>query len=360
MKKISRKRAITAVVAFSGTIIGLLGYRSFESSQLAQSEAYPETVPFNEIIETVECKAAEERGQDANDTMNLAVGGCIAFGSSPKVVTEFDQKLLETGMADLDQSMLEASRRQIWGREDAMTDGWPAYEEVKMKYKEQAQQMISGKANDELVEIIKALREKFWSRGGTLSSAGYSDGYLARAIIEEAYERYPDDLAIGDELVETILAVCPIIRRQQESGEFRWSNEIEKVKNVRQRQFRQMMAEVEAGRRPQISDMVCVMDVMYLAQFDNKQLALQAVQWAQDNSTHGGWENYRYILSRAKEVIEDDGRIVFNIYQADFKYVEQEFKFGRRLPSFKGPESRNARLWGLMDGVITYRESSKS
>jgi hypothetical protein len=172
------------------------------------------------------------------------------------------------------------------------------------------------------------LREKYWDVGGDFSATSYRYGYMARALLEIAHAQEPTNLTIGDEWAEAIMAT-----QTRDSGPGFW----DALTGLRAAQFQQVRAEVEKGRRPVWEDFARVDDLVHL--YAEPADRAPVIDWLADHAQAGGWTGYLSLLDwmRANAV---KGRLGYMIYLAAGSKYPEEFRYGSRLPSFKGPQSR--------------------
>jgi hypothetical protein len=71
-------------------------------------------------------------------------------------------------------------------------------------------------------------------------------------------------------------------------------------------------------------------------------VALVASQWLLDHAEAGGWTAYLKPLEDMHEHFGQGVRSGFNIYAHTNTNYPEEFRYSRRLSSFKGPASRGA------------------
>lgn len=238
--------------------------------------------------------------------------------------------------------------KEIWNAQDEIMSTWPAYSEVlEQLYEELVAKLgIDTLSDEQLVSTAVALREKFWQAGGCLSKTSYPYGYAARIFLEDAHERNPESMAITDELVETIQSI-----------ELAWtyeSNSGEKIRNIPLRdtlieflslQFEQIKRELEQGRMPTWDDFVRVNDLAILhgiSDVVDSQSAKEAADWLIREADRGGWTAYMKPLRKMQHLFNEGERFNYNILRRTKSEFPEEFRYGRRLPSFKGPKKLNA------------------
>ena len=102
------------------------------------------------------------------------------------------------------------SHGQIWEFQDTVMATWPPFEQVQAELRQELQEKlgIEQLSVDELVVTGIALRERFWELAGCFSETSYPYAYAARIVTEMAHEKAPDNLAVTDQLVESITHLC--------------------------------------------------------------------------------------------------------------------------------------------------------
>jgi hypothetical protein len=222
---------------------------------------------------------------------------------------------------------------QIHAAQDEVMSAWPKYGDLRDSLRQELDQKLNLKSRsaEELVEIGVLLREKYWDAGGDLSPTSYRYGYMARVLLELAHAREPNDLAIGDELAETIMSI------QTMGREDFWPV----LRDLRAAQFRQTCAEVESGRQPVWEDFARGCDMTYL--FSDRrgpEEGVPVVDWLISHAQAGGWVAYLDLLEQMRSQLAKKSGLGYNIH-APGEFPE-EFRYGNRLPSFRGPAKRAA------------------
>ncbi len=271
-----------------------------------------------------------------------------------------DEELFELDLPDIDEDELEraiaaAEADKIWKSQDAAMHGWPGYAQVREElHKELLEKMDMKELSDEeLTKIALGFRENFWKLGGCFSKTSYRQAYKARVLLEFAYERSDWDLGIGDELVETILATDMVIKFDEEkNGNVANREVLEPLLHIRAKQFEQIEKEVKAGRVPTIEDFLRGCDLAFIQQRYDKAATREVLEWLQEKTIDGGWDRYDYLLTKLEEIFNSGERFGFNVYDVPMENFPDEFRYGRRLPSFHGPDSRGAFLWGMVHGIV--------
>ena len=113
--------------------------------------------------------------------------------------------------------------------------------------------------------------------------------------------------------------------------------------------------QVQQGREPELSDFARVFDYSVLQGRYDTQSAKEAIVWLRKQATRGGWSGYDEMLAEAQESLEKGEDYICNIYIGMNAEYPQEYRYRRRLPSFRGPnlEKRNLVLWGRDDGGVS-------
>lgn len=225
--------------------------------------------------------------------------------------------------------------REIWQAQEQVMRGWPAFDDVQAPLLSELDRMLglNNRSLDELVQIGMLLREKFWELGGCLSPVSYRYGYMARILLQCAYNRKPNNLAVGDQLAEAIMAIETSTYPEDSFAE---------LLDIRRAQFDQIRAEVEAGRRPEWDDFARVCDLIDLLAGDrNFEEMLDAVDWTIQNAKYGGgWEGHLTTMNLIRTAAIEGRSIGFNIYAPVHPGYPEASRFSNRPPSFKGPRTR--------------------
>jgi hypothetical protein len=223
---------------------------------------------------------------------------------------------------------------EIHEARDQVMCNWPSYADLRESLQHELDEKLNLRARsmEELVRIGALLREKFWDAGGCFSPASYRYGYMARVLLELAHARQPHDLTVGDELAEAIMAVGIIRSTEGFSKE---------LLEIRAAQFRQICEEVEAGRKPVWDDFARGCDLAYLSGGGrDPNEAVTVVDWLIQNAQDGGWEACLDTLKWMQPLLAQGQGVGFNIYCPIKPGYPEEFRYGGRPPSFKGPYRR--------------------
>jgi hypothetical protein len=223
--------------------------------------------------------------------------------------------------------------KEIIAAMEQMIRSWPSYEDLHQSLKDELDRKldIGSMSVEEMVALGVLLREKFWDAGGTYSAVSYRYGYMSRVLLELAYAQRPDDLVVGDELAEAIMAVGTIKATEGFA---------ETLLELRSAQFRQIRQEVEAGRKPNWDDFARGCDVAYLAAAIRPEESVSTVDWLIQFASEGRWMPCMETLEWMRPLVEEGRTPGINIYYRIKPGFPEEISYARRAPSFKGPRSR--------------------
>jgi len=232
---------------------------------------------------------------------------------------------------------------QIRVAHDACVAKWPRYEQIQAQLRRELQVKLDIDAMDVngLVTTGIALRNLFWELGGCLSEKAYPYIYAARLLDEIAHEKAPDDPAIIDQLVESIVAYEVF---------YYWSDpaHAEPPRNplytglladLRNEQFALLKAKVRQGYVLAWKDFVRCCDLMTLSRWrkDNA-TALEVTRLLLDHAPRVGWT---YELDRLKgceeSLMAGEGCREPRTFMGAIGDVHLA-QYGRRLRSFQGPQ----------------------
>ncbi len=237
-----------------------------------------------------------------------------------------------------------AGMNEIWRAQDEIVSTWPGYSDlVEPLYEELVLKLnIDGLTDEQLLVTAVALREKFWEAGGCLSKTSYPYGYAARLLLESAHIGNPEDMTVTDELVETIQSVELAWKYEADSDEkIRYIALRDTLMELRMAQFEQIKRELGEGRAPTWEDFVRVNDLAILfgtaRDFESAQ---DAVGWLIREAERGEWSAYMEPLEMMQTNFSEGRGFNYNISVARKVDFPEEFRYGRRLPSFKGPKKR--------------------
>jgi hypothetical protein len=284
----------------------------------------------------------------------------MEFPSEPKpekisITNEDSQEINLPDLEDLNLLGLEVDEpevivplvgmKEIWRAQDEIVSTWPDYSDLtESLYEELVLKLnIDGLTDEQLLATAVALREKFWEAGGCLSKISYPYGYAARLILESAHVGNPEDMTVTDELVETIQSVELAWKYAADSDEkIKYTELRDKLIELRMAQFEQIKKELEEGRAPTWEDFVRVNDLAILLgtaarEFESAQ---DVTGWLIQEAERGGWSAYMKPLENMRTNFIEGKGYNYNISVARKVDFPEEFRYGRRLPSFKGPKKR--------------------
>ena len=283
----------------------------------------------------------------------------MEFPSEPKpekisVTDEENQEINLPDLGDLNLLGLEVDEpevivplvgmKEIWRAQDEIVSTWPDYSDLTVPLHEELvlKLNIDGLTDEQLLVTAVALREKFWEAGGCLSKTSYPYGYAARLILESVHIGNPEDMTITDELVETIQSVELACKYEADPDEkIRYIELRDKLIELRMAQFEQIKRELEEGREPIWEDFVRANDLaILLGRAQDLESAQDVAGWLIQEAERGGWLAYIEPLENMRTNYGEGKGFNYNISVARKVDFPEEFRYGRRLPSFKGPKKR--------------------
>ncbi|MBN1505531.1 MAG: hypothetical protein JW955_01725 [Sedimentisphaerales bacterium] len=237
------------------------------------------------------------------------------------------------------------SHGEVWELQDAFMATWPTFEDVKDPLRQELQMKlgIDRLGVDELVATGIALRERFWELVACFSETSYPYAYAARIVTEIAHEKAPDDLAVMDQLVESITTYA-VTRTWHEDANQVVRNPIYAglLTDLRLAQFEQIKRQVARGHIPAWKDFVRVHDLVMLLSANRKDYhnAALVTQWLIDQAPTAGWTYYLPSLKEMEQAYSrgDDCKTGLFLYGPDA--FPAEYQYARRLFSFQGPRRR--------------------
>ncbi len=306
------------------------------------SQLDPETDSAIETISSAQTKkSSPQKILSAKERKDSLAADDTSYLDLPEAISD-----TEIGML-----LSKAESTQIWKAQDKVTKTWPTYSDVQEKLREELAEKLDleNTTAEELVRIALEYRETFWKAGGCLSRSSYPYAYKARLLLELAHNRNPENMNITDELVETIQSAFPFplpgggIERIQ-----RHVTNRETLFALRSEQFTQIKREIEQGREPTWQDFIRACDQGLLLGKNDLEKAKEVVEWQLQQVNRGYWTGYGKRLTNLRNYLSQGKATGFNIYIATKSRFPEEFRFGRRLPSFRGPtpETRGIVLWG--------------
>ncbi|HUT28216.1 MAG TPA: hypothetical protein VMX13_00380 [Sedimentisphaerales bacterium] len=252
-----------------------------------------------------------------------------------------------------------AGMEEIWKAQDEIMGTWPPYLQVREQlYGELRTKLnIDDLSLEELVATAVALREKFWKAGGCLSKTSYPYGYASRVLLESARQEQPEDMTVTDELAETIQSIEVLMTFEQlRARKTRNISFLNALTELRSAQFEQIKRELQEGRTPTWEDFVRVNDLAILLGFaKDYQSAERGAVWLLDGADAGGWTAYMQPLKDMQRCFGQGEPYNYNIQLATRPELSVEiFRYGRRLPSFKGPRERGVTPVHLLHSKPTW------
>jgi len=255
-----------------------------------------------------------------------------------------DLSLLDLEDDKLKMDITLAGHMGVWKAQDDFIRDWPSYSKVRTHlYEDLLKKLnIDNLSVEELVVTGLALREKFWQKGGCLSKVSYPFGYAARILLEMAHDKEPENMNITDELVESILSVEPVWQYLEDSDErIRNSCYREVLTKLRLAQFEQIKKEIEQGLAPTWKDFVRINDLAILFGGEKDyESGLEVIDWLILEANRGGWSAYLNPIKKMQKNYSVSKKFNYNIYVPKMDVFPEEYRYGRRLPSFQGPEHK--------------------
>lgn len=233
---------------------------------------------------------------------------------------------------------------------DACVAKWPRYEQVQAQLHQELQDKLGIDAMNvnQLVTTGIALRNRFWELGGCLSDIAYPYAYAARLLDEIAHERAPENSAVIDQLIESIMAYEVLYYWEDPAPDQPKRNPIYAglLADLRNQQFALLKGKMSQGHVPTWKDFVRCCDLITLSRArKDDATALEAIRLLIDRAETAGWTYYLDRLKRDEQSLAAGegyrAPVTFMGGLGDV-YLDQ---YGRRLWSFQGPqEFRQSRL----------------
>jgi hypothetical protein len=233
---------------------------------------------------------------------------------------------------------------------DACVAKWPRYEQVQAQLHQELQDKLDIDAMNvnQLVTTGIALRNRFWELGGCLSDIAYPYIYPARLVNEIAHERAPENSAVIDQLIESIMAYEVLYYWEDPAPDQPKRNPIYAglLADLRNQQFALLKAKMSQGYTPTWKDFVRCCDLITLSRArKDDATALEAIRLLIDRAEMAGWTYYLDRLKRDEQSLAAGegyrAPVTFMGGLGDV-YLDQ---YERRLWSFQGPqEFRQSRL----------------
>ncbi|MFC1635265.1 hypothetical protein ACFL5Z_10530 [Planctomycetota bacterium] len=268
----------------------------------------------------------------------------VEDGKEPDMPHIGDLNLLGLDDDEPDVIVPLLDRNEIWRAQDEIVGIWPDYSDVREQlHKELSEKLdLSDLSDRQLLATAVALREQFWEAGGCLSKISYPYGYAARILLESAHNENPEDLTVTDELIETIQSVELAYKYGADSGQTIKNMALQDIlTELRMAQFEQIKRELEEGRAPIWEDFVRVNDLAaLLSRAGDFESAQEAAEWMIKEAERGGWAAYMAPLENMQRNFNEGKGFSYNISVATKVSFPEESRYGRRLPSFRGPQKR--------------------
>lgn len=242
------------------------------------------------------------------------------------------------------------NHEDVWQAQDRFLAKWPRYQDVEAQLagQLQAQLSINQMTVEELVALGMALREQFWKLRGCLSDNAYPYAYAARLVTKIAHAQTPDNDAVTDQYVESIMT-AELTGTYNEDEQARVRNPVYPglLTELRSQQFERLKTRVSQGAVPTWKDYVRCHDLIILLNSNRKDYpgALAVARWLMAQAESAGWTYYvdRWLVKMEQAFAAGEGyRTGLFLYGPDA--FPNEFRYARRLFSFQGPAQRSASI----------------
>jgi hypothetical protein len=237
------------------------------------------------------------------------------------------------------------SHSQIWELQDKVMATWPSFEQVQAQLRLELQDKlgIEQLSVDELVATGIALRERFWELTGCFSETSYPYAYAARIVTEMAHAKAPENLAVTDQLVESI-STYAVGRTWHEDENQRVPNPTYPglLTDLRLAQFEQIKSQAAQGRTPTWKDFVRVHDLAIVLSSYREDYAQAAAvaQWLIAQAPTAGWTYYLDSLKSMEQAYSKGEGYRTGLFMHGGDVFPAEYQYARRLFSFQGPRQR--------------------
>ncbi|MBN1362424.1 MAG: hypothetical protein JW993_17645 [Sedimentisphaerales bacterium] len=239
---------------------------------------------------------------------------------------------------------------EVWQAQDAFRAKWPRYDDVRDQLAQelQAQLGIGQMTVEQLVGLGLALRERFWELRGCLSDTSYPYGYAARLVTAKAHELAPDDPAVTDQYVESIITCEATATFENQTSE-RTINPVYPglLTQLRAAQFEQLKDKVKNGYVPTWKDFVRAIDLITLfdSYCEDQAAALEVTRWLITRAPIAGWTYYSdtSLPEREEAYAAGDG-YRGGLFMHGPDAFPEEFRYARRLFSLQGPREHAQKL----------------
>ncbi len=242
------------------------------------------------------------------------------------------------------------SADELWEAQDQSMAAWPPYDQVKETlHQELVEQLAVNQLGVEnLIAAGIALRERFWAVGGCLSEISYPYAYAGRMVTEMAHERVPENMAVTDQLVESIMTT--------EVGWIHHVDPNERINNrtypgllteLRMQQFEQIQGMVAQGHVPtwkdyvRVSDLILLLSARWSRDYDG---AVEPTRWLIAQTETAGWTYYLATLTKMEQAYASGEGYVPGLFLDPIEAFPEEYRYARRLFSFQGPRERSSQL----------------
>jgi len=242
------------------------------------------------------------------------------------------------------------NHEDIWRAQDAFLAKWPRYQEVagQLVGQLQAQLGVEQMTVEELVALGIALRERFWKLRGSLSDSAYPYGYAARLVTKMAHEQAPDNPAVTDQYVESIMT-AEVCASHPEDDQSRGRNPVYPglLTDLRRQQFERLKVRIKQGYVPKWKDYVRCHDLIILLNSHGEDYAgaLAVARWLIAQAESAGWTYYmdKWLVPAEKAFAAGEG-YRGGLFMYDPDSFPEENRYARRLFSFQGPAQRRATI----------------
>jgi hypothetical protein len=302
----------------------------------------------------------EDRGRYMDSAPKTRTAEAFAENTQAEpYLSDFDHlallDLANLTLLGLDTSMAQTELRlrnheDVWQTQDEFMAKWPRFEDVRDQLAQelQAELGVEQMAVEELVGLGIALRERFWELRGCLSDVAYPYGYAARIVTERAHEQAPDNAAVTDQFVESIMT-CEVTSAYRADPNERISNPIYPglLTELRSQQFEQLKVRVSQGYVPTWKDYVRLNDLVMLLNSHRKDYAgaLQVTRWMIDQAQTAGWTYYLEThLYKMEQAYANSEGYRTGLFMHGPGAFPEEYRYARRLFSFQGPRERRQKL----------------
>ena len=260
----------------------------------ARRDARPEG-PSTPRVVTDELVTSEAGAQGDKETQRP---------NAPQPITSRDvDELIDDVMEQVDEEMktnaeielgvaanmekVNLSQNAVWRKEDEVYLRMPKYDEVRDKILEKADELlasIDGDGADAIAQLAQEQLDAFWDKGSLAEEEAYVHAWLARAVLELALEKDPENfhllsllkeaigsvtlrLVKGEDVSEAFLEVWPVVEKQEK-----------------------LIRDGKVAPSPEV--MVAMMDWIHVAPRAKRRrlkITIPAHEWMIDNAEACGW-----------------------------------------------------------------------